>query len=159
MEALNLITQNHNLPRTTNTHHQFKHTNNGKWFKCTMQLSLTPTTTSKARKTSRTHEIKKFNKMWIQNSQNQFEKKINKFKHFGKCVNPQTEQCENKKSTNPNNLKNAQTHKIEQCEAKSQQTQMICKVCKLMKSNNAKPKPTNPNNLQSVQTHETKQRT
>jgi hypothetical protein len=63
---------------------------------------------------------------------------------------PMNRTMSRQKSTNLGNLKNAQTHKIEQCEAKSQQTQMIYKVHKPMKSKNAKPKLTNPNNLQSV---------
>jgi hypothetical protein len=61
------------------------------------------------------------------------------------------------KLTNPNDLKNAQTHKIKRCEAKCQKTYMICKVCKRTKLNNVKPKVNKPKNLQSVQTHKIEQ--
>jgi hypothetical protein len=68
------------------------HKTNGRRSKCTLQVTLTPTTIGKTRKTSRTHKIRKLQQNVNPKTHKiQCEEKTNKPKHFGECVNSQIE--------------------------------------------------------------------
>lgn len=67
MEALNLITQNQNLPQTTSTHHQFEHTKtmeDDPNAPCSYRWHPPPLV--KQEKPQEPIKIENLNKMWIQ---------------------------------------------------------------------------------------------
>lgn len=75
---------NHNLPQPTSTHHQFERTKPMEEDpNAPCKLPLTPTTIGKARKTSRTHKVKKLQQnVNIKTHKNQCKEKIDEPRHF-----------------------------------------------------------------------------
>jgi hypothetical protein len=97
-EGIEFDYTNHNLPQPTSIHHQFERTKPMEEdSNAPYKLPLTPTTIGKAKKTSRTHKVKKIQQNVNPKShKNQCEEKTNKPRHFKECANSQTEQCKAK---------------------------------------------------------------